>query len=236
MEIKVNVPQSWDDVTLSDYLAFYRDIPDATEDHIQNKALEHFCKIPAPDVRTMNHHDRAALCNELTTMLTSKPEHRLSFTLNGVEYGFHPELAQMTFGEFLDLEATLDDIQKMGTQMSILYRRITRKKGDRYTIEAYNPKDFKDLSAMPAGVALGAQVFFWTLGSGLYSYTLRSLTGVKGRRKKRYLDESGDGLRRLTTSLEATLAATIQSPRFLPLNVLSSLLSTPTVPLLKPKE
>ena len=235
-QIKVSVPTSWDDITLKQYLDFYRDIQDATEEHIQNKALEHFCGIPLIDARNMNHSDRTAICSLLQTLLTSTPEHRLTFTLDGVDYGFHPELAQMTFGEFVDLEATGADVQKMANQMAILYRPITERKGDRYLIASYDPKALPDLSTMPAGVALGAQVFFWKLGSGLYSYTLRSLSRRSAQKTKLFSGKNGDGLRQLTTSLEATLAVMTQSPRFLPLNVLSSLLSTQTAPPLKPTE
>jgi hypothetical protein len=142
----------------------------------------------------------------------------------------------MTFGEFVDLEATGADVQKMGNQMAILYRPITERKGDRYLIAPYDPKNLPDLSTMPAGVALGSQVFFWKLGSGLYSYTLRRLSRRSARKTKLFSGKNGDGLRQLTTSLEATLAVMTQSPRFLPLNVLSSLLSTQTAPPLKPTE
>ena len=59
-------------------------------------------------------------------------------TLDGVEYGFHPQVANMTAGEYIDL-TNLDrgfwlDADKA---MAILYRPVKVKIGNKYQVEEY---------------------------------------------------------------------------------------------------
>jgi hypothetical protein len=87
--------------------------------------------------------------------------------INGVKYGFHPNLDDLTMGEFVDIEtyAKENDIAKM---MSVLYRPIVKEQGNRYDIEPYdfdvhseNSIHFEKLSI---NVGNAIAVFFWTLG------------------------------------------------------------------------
>ncbi len=53
--------------------------------------------------------------------------------------------------------------------MSILYRKITFKRNERYAIEEYNPDEFKEelFKDCPMDIALSSLGFFLTLGSNL---------------------------------------------------------------------
>lgn len=59
--------------------------------------------------------------------------------LDNVEYGFHPNLEEITLGEYADIETYMkngieDNLPKL---MSVLYRPITEKSGTNYSIKAY---------------------------------------------------------------------------------------------------
>ena len=53
--------------------------------------------------------------------------------------------------------------------MSILYRKITFKRNERYAIEDYNPDEFKEelFKDCPMDIALNSLGFFLTLGKEL---------------------------------------------------------------------
>ena len=59
--------------------------------------------------------------------------------IDGQEYGFHPNLSDLTLGEFVDLDNYCKDIWKnMHKTMAILYREVTKKKGKKYGIVDYD--------------------------------------------------------------------------------------------------
>ena len=53
--------------------------------------------------------------------------------------------------------------------MSILYRKVTFERGERYTIESYNPDEFKEelFKDCPMDIALSSLGFFLSLGERL---------------------------------------------------------------------
>ena len=61
--------------------------------------------------------------------------------------------------------------------MSILYRKITFERNERYAIEEYNPDEFKEelFKDCPMDIALSSLGFFLTLGSVLAKTSLRFL-------------------------------------------------------------
>ena len=98
-------------------------------------------------------------------------------TIDGVEYGFEPNLSQMTYGAYVDITKfdtfTIDkNWQKI---MNILYRPIERKKGDMYSIKPYVPND-DDAKWLEVGmhVHFGALFFFVHLSTDLLSSILKS--------------------------------------------------------------
>jgi hypothetical protein len=141
------------------------------------------------------------ISDSVLTLLTSKPEIEV-FKLNGVDFGFIPNLEEMKGNEYLDLEMYLEsDIFKA---MAVMYRPIKRKKNDLYTIEKYKGADkYSELMRQaPASAYLGAKVFFSTLAIDLLSvtptYLLKNLTSSEVA----LLEKNGVGISQLTNSLE----------------------------------
>ena len=70
--------------------------------------------------------------------------------------------------------------------MSILYRKITFKRNERYAIENYNPDEFKEelFKDCPMDIALNSLGFFLTLGSVLAMTSVRYLKAQETKQQK----------------------------------------------------
>jgi hypothetical protein len=79
----------------------------------------------------------------------------------------------MSFGEYIDLDSYLSDMQSLHKTIGVLYRPITIEKGDLYEIEPYNGTD--GYSDFPLDVALGATLFFYRLSNRLLKDSQTSL-------------------------------------------------------------
>ena len=87
--------------------------------------------------------------------------------MNGVDYGFIPNLDEISFGEFVDLDTYLGDWQEMHKAMQVLYRPIDISVRGRYNIKEYTAITDDTMKEMPLGYALGAVFFLMNLGKEL---------------------------------------------------------------------
>lgn len=97
----------------------------------------------------------------------SKQDNRLTkfVTIDGVKYGFHPNLSNISTGEFADLDSLCQDFnENLHLIMSVLYRPVILEKLGKYQIKPYEGEIeergelFKN--KMPANIVNGALVFF----------------------------------------------------------------------------
>ena len=88
-----------------------------------------------------------------------------------------PNLENISFGEYVDLEHHLKDWSTYHKAMAVMFRPIKEKHKDKYSIIDYEPnEDMQDLMKFaPLDVAISASVFFWSLGSELLQATLTYL-------------------------------------------------------------
>jgi hypothetical protein len=143
-------------------------------------------------------------------MLGQKPQLVPTFTIGEQEFGFIPELDNITYGEFVDLDTYLQDVQYMHKTMAVLYRPIKQKVKNRYLIEPYESAGkYADLMKQsPMSVALGAVLFFYRLGNELLQATLNSLekeeskTNTQGKGSSQ---SNGGGTQPSISSLKAML-------------------------------
>jgi len=159
------------------------------------------CNLPLEKVVTFSMSDINEIADSVLNLLNSKPpmEH---FTIDGVKFGFIPNLDTMSGSEFLDAEMYLNtDIFKA---MAVLYRPIKREKNKLYTIEKYKGSDkyAETMKNAPASAYIGAKVFFSNLTIDLLTtipqYTLKNLTSSEVA----LLERNGVGMSQLTNSLE----------------------------------
>jgi hypothetical protein len=92
--------------------------------------------------------------------------------INGVEYGFHPDLDSLSLGEYADIEQFIKNgiDSSLPELMSVLYRPIKLKKNDIYIIDSYDGDirlRAEEMKLMSAEQVQSALVFFYTLGKVL---------------------------------------------------------------------
>jgi hypothetical protein len=170
-EVKILIPESARELTIEQYQKFLK--VEGDETFTMLKALELFANIPLKVAYAMKADDILSISTDIFTMISVKHPlvKRLSF--RGKEYGFVPNLEEMSFGEYIDLDNYLSDMQNLHKTIGVLYRPITIDKGGLYEIEPYNGTD--GYSDFPLDVALGATLFFYRLSNRLLKDSQTSL-------------------------------------------------------------
>ena len=174
MELKLNIPNSLNEITLGQYQEFEK--LDLTNDSIVHlKMIEIFCKVPEIVVRNINAIDVTDICDVINNMFDTKHQLINSFKLGKQEYGFIPNLDDMSFGEYIDLDTFIGDTENLHRAMNVLYRPIDLKQGNRYTLKEYDPDTNETAKDFPLDAVLGAIVFFYSLGKDLSLTMMNSL-------------------------------------------------------------
>lgn len=208
MKIDITVPDKLSEITLGQYQKFLK-IQKESEDErfLSSKMIEIFCNVNLSKVMNLKLSDVNGICSILSDMFNEKPALRRRFFLNGVEYGFVPNLEDISFGEYVDLDNYLSDWEMMDKAMGVLYRPIKTKYGERYSIEEYNASDTGVMKDMPLDAALGAVLFFYHLGIDLSTTILNYLEHKEETALQQYLnlEVSGDGINLFTRSLKEML-------------------------------
>jgi hypothetical protein len=175
MELKVNVPTTLSEITLEQYQRFVK--LEGDEEFLTHKMLEIFCGLPLADLPNVRVKDVSNVTSHIYKMLNEKPKLKPTFTIGKQEFGFIPELDNITYGEFVDLDTYIQDIQNLHNTMAVLYRPITKQVGDRYLIEPYESasKYATLMKQAPMDVVMAASLFFYRLGNELLQATLSYL-------------------------------------------------------------
>ena len=164
------IVDSWNDVTLEKWqqLVLGKRKSKTQEAKETIKALS---DLPVKLIEEMALSDVATIFERLSK-LQIEGKLKKVFEIDEVEYGFLPNLDEITLGEWADIEHNIKDgleknIHKI---MSVLFRPITSKEGKLYSIEAY--KDGKQIAEkfrkkMNAVQVQQSLVFFWHFGKEL---------------------------------------------------------------------
>ena len=164
---------SWNDVTLDKWVKLIsKKHNNKSEEAIHT--INILSDIPKKLVEELGITDVANILQRIAKLQeNTNSELNKIIKINNVEYGFHPNLEEITIGEYADIETYLKDgiESNLPKLMAVLYRPIIEKDGSSYSIEAYGKSDlrmraekFKKMKAKDVNNAL---VFFWTLGKEL---------------------------------------------------------------------
>jgi hypothetical protein len=208
MKIEITVPTSLNEITLEQYQKFLKIAEENPEGNFLNaKMIEIFCGIPLSDSYKLKMSSVSAIIDILNEMLSVTPNHVEKFTLNGVQYGFIPDLDEMSLGEYIDLDNNIISWAEMHKAMNVLYRPIKIKKGDKYSIEDYDVSNPEALKDMPLDAAIGAVFFFLNLGLELSKHTIlySNLEEMEDIQEQLILEENGVGINHFMLSLEEML-------------------------------
>lgn len=166
MKITVNIPEKLSDITLEQYQRFLKvaEAEDVDDVFLMQKMIQIFCGVKLTDVFYFKIQDVKNVINEINQVLLEEPKFQQRFSFEGVDYGFIPNLDDISFGEYIDLDENMTSWDSMHKAMSVLYRPIEMEKGERYTIKKYEGIDNEEtMKKTPVDIALGASVFFYNL-------------------------------------------------------------------------
>ena len=209
MKIEINVPTSLSEVTLGQYQKFLKIAEDNPEGNFLNaKMIEIFCGIPLSDSYKLKMSSVTAIIDILNELLSQTPKRVEQFTMNGVQYGFIPDLDEMSLGEYVDLDGSASDWNNMHIAMNVLYRRIKIKKSGKYNIVDYNVENPEKMKDMPLDAAIGSLFFFYNLGMELSKHTIlysNNQVEMEAYQEQLISETNGDGISQFMVSLTEIL-------------------------------
>lgn len=220
---KIKVPENASEICLEQYQRFLKVHDNVGEcEFLKQKAVEIFCNIKLQDVLLIKQYSVENIYNTIAAILASEQPLKRTFKIKDLEFGFIPDLEEMTYGEFVDLDTNISDWENIHKAMAVLFRPIEKQDGERYRIVEYQGTyEFGDLMKwMPLDVALGAIVFFYHLGNDLLKAMPHFLEGEllkMNSAKKDSSKEVGDGITAYIHSLKGTLEDLMKSQPY-PLN------------------
>jgi len=208
MKTNLKVPDKLSEITLGQYQKYLK-IQENNKDpyFLQCKLIEIFCNLDAKSVRLMRMQDADRISHIINNMFDKKTQLVRKFTMNDTEYGFIPDLENMTFGEYIDLDTYINDWKNMHIAMNVLYRPIKTKFGDKYLIKKYNVDGKDKMLNVPMDVVLGSISFFFRLGMDLSKAMMNYLEKKETKHLTEYLSSigNGDGINQFMRSLEEIL-------------------------------
>ena len=207
-EIKIEVPTKWSAVTLKKYLALRKDLEtyNGEEEAITACLFHHLCDFPLEYIQQLNIDTYIAIRQDLINFFNNIDLPLQKFIqIDGVEYGFEPDLSRMAYGAYVDISKyeTFEINEKWAEIMSILYRPVTKTTGKLYDIKAYDGtidgEKFMDVSM---DIHFGTLFFLKTLLKDLLKDTQKSLTGLMEvpQSIKSVLERNGNLIQALSNS------------------------------------
>jgi hypothetical protein len=228
MKVTIKVPSTLEEITVKQYSEFVKIQSNNQDDEfIAMKMVSIFCNMELSEVSKISYSSIIDVVQHLNNLFAAKHEFVKRFTLGGVEFGFIPNLEDISFGEYVDLEANLSSFDTMNKAMAVMYRPIVREQKNRYDIQSYESSaNFAEVMEFaPISIALGAQVFFWNLGKELLQATMDYFEKTMSKKQKATLakqlnlENGGDGIAAYMHSLKEMLHDSMQLPENHLLNV-----------------
>lgn len=222
MKFELNIPTELHEIKLAQYQKFLEIAKDNEDgEFLHQKMVQIFCNIDLKNVAEIKYRDVIEITNSIGKMFDVTNHKFINrFKMGGVEFGFIPNLDDMSFGEYTDLDTYISDWKEMHKAMAVLYRPI-KKNGlnGTYEIEKYNGSiTYSDvMKHAPLNVVLGANVFFYNLGNELLKSTVTYLENnqeIQTILHQHNLDKDGDGTVLSMLSLKETLQDLIELPSY----------------------
>jgi hypothetical protein len=208
MKLDITIPTDLSEITLRQYKHFLK-IQKSQDDEnfLSAKIIEIFCKVKLEDVMQIKFNDSEYIVNTLTEMFEQKPNLVTKFKLNNKEYGFHPQLDDLTLGEYIDLDTFIGDWENIEKAMAVLYRPVVNKLKDKYTIEEYKVGRDAEILDMPMDAVLSSIFFLWNLGLDLSKTMMNYLDKEQTEALTQFLNSqpNGVGITQFTDLLKETL-------------------------------
>ena len=160
----MKLPMTLNDIELQSYQRFVLIEEPTNEDLV--KCLLNINQI---ELNKLKASEVDELVEHLSNLLKQETPFKPTFTLNGIQYGFIPNLDDITYGENKDITSYINDLQSLHKAMAVAYRPVKLKHGNKYQIEEYegSHKYSEVMKEAPLSVVLGMVVFFCNLTTEL---------------------------------------------------------------------
>jgi hypothetical protein len=168
--MKISVPTHINDITLEQYQKFALiNTEEQDKEFFMFKTIEIFCGVDIALVSKMRLSDAESISNEVLEVLQQNVPFTNKLELDGVKYGFIPDLQAISLGEFIDLEEGLSKDKDFHKAASVMFRPIVKEFGELYTIEGYeaNTEMHHVMKQAPVGIISAAIVFFYNIAKEL---------------------------------------------------------------------
>lgn len=225
MKLAITIPTDLSEIKLSQYQKFLNIVEQNEEsDFLHHKMIEIFCNVELKYVSQFKHKQIIQIVTTINNLFDKIPPFKNKFTLNGIEYGFIPNLDDISQGEYMDLDNYIVDVANMHRSMAVMFRPIKTKLKDKYIIEPYAGSDMyaeKMLDA-PLDVVLASRVFFYHLGRELLKSTLIYLEGnpqIQSILTPHNSENDGAGTHPFMRLLKEMSGDLMKSPNFRLINV-----------------
>lgn len=220
-KVELLIPTTLHEITLEQYQRFIEEkVNNEDEEVLKVKAISIFCNVPESFVYMMKRTDLIDISEKLYNMFETQKTFFNQFELNGVKFGFIPNLEEITHGEFIDLDTNITDWTTYHKAMAVMFRPITESKKERYQIEEYKgTANYSEvMKYAPMSVVFGAMVFFYHLGSELLRssaiYLEKELKKMskenKNTTQRNSLLSDGDGISIFINSLKEILQSSMK--------------------------
>ena len=164
--MKVNVPTHINDITLLQFQKYSKiNTEDQEEEFLIHKTIEIFCDVDIKVVSQFSIKDAKEIVEDIHTVLDQNVKFTDRFTMDGVEYGFIPDLSAMSLGEYIDLEDGLKDTKEFHKAAAVMFRPVTKSFGELYAIDGYDASVERQTLMLdaPIGIISSAVVFFYRI-------------------------------------------------------------------------
>jgi hypothetical protein len=193
---------SWSDVNLETWLKLI-EFQTGSKSKEAEETIAAMSDIPKQLINQLSLKDVAVIMEKIAELQAGQNSSlKKIIEVEGKRYGFHPNLDDITLGEYADIETFIkDDVQKnLPELMAILYRPIVEEKNGIYIIEAYDGNiniRAEEMKKMPAEQVQSALVFFYNLGKELLkilpSYLMERLTEMQKQLPQNHSQKNGVG-------------------------------------------
>ena len=113
MKVKFQITQTLNSITLGQYQNFQKVLKDnegaEESSFVGMKMLEIFCNADFEKIRNVDLGVFDVALNKLKEVLEMKPSMSKKIVVDDTEYGFIPDLENITLGEYVDLEKYMAD-------------------------------------------------------------------------------------------------------------------------------
>lgn len=204
MQLEVSIPSTLKEVQLKDYQDFL-----LIENPSNDDLLKCILNINTKELGKIKDKDVDYLINHINKLFDQEHKFIPTFNLNGISYGFIPNLDEITYGENKDVTSYINEWGNMHKAMAVLFRPLKQKQGHKYLIEEYegSHKYSEVMKQMPLSVVLGAMVFFYNLTNELLNYIPSYLEKevVKEQMIGQISQENGEAIQNYIHLLKETL-------------------------------